>query len=93
MNEEHRFARHYRKFNLDALCNIAASAGGSTSRIAAIEKLEGGFSKALLMTKEDGSELVAKVPLRIAGPAFLTTASEVGTLEYSACVPVIASHP
>lgn len=37
------------------------------------------------MTK-DGSELIAKVPCRIAGPAFLTTASEVGTLEYSTCI-------
>ncbi|KAL3433347.1 hypothetical protein BDV09DRAFT_186722 [Aspergillus tetrazonus] len=42
----------------------------------------GGLSKALLMTREGGSELIAKVPCRIAGPAFLTTASEVGTLEY-----------
>ncbi|KAL3449523.1 kinase-like domain-containing protein [Aspergillus insuetus] len=81
-NEEHQLARHYRKFNLDALCDIAASAGGSTSRIAAIEKFEGWFSKAFLMTKENGSELVAKIPLRTAGPAVLTTASEVGTLEY-----------
>ncbi|RHZ45930.1 uncharacterized protein CDV56_101161 [Aspergillus thermomutatus] len=82
VNEDHQFARRYRQFNLDALCDIAATAGGSTSRITAIEKLEGGFSKALLMTKEDGSELIAKVPCRIAGPAFLTTGSEVGTLEY-----------
>ncbi|KAL2822110.1 kinase-like domain-containing protein [Aspergillus granulosus] len=82
VNEEHQFARRYRQFDLDALCNIVATAGGSTSRITDIEKLEGGFSKALLMTKEDGTELIAKVPCRIAGPAFLTTASEVGTLEY-----------
>ncbi|KAL3491197.1 hypothetical protein BJX62DRAFT_237435 [Aspergillus germanicus] len=81
-NEEHQLARRYRKFNLDALCDVAASAGGNTSRISAIEKFEGGFSKALLMTKENGSELIAKIPLRIAGPAVLTTASEVGTLEY-----------
>lgn len=38
------------------------------------------------MTKADGSELIAKVPCRIAGPAFLTTASEAGTLEYSTCI-------
>ncbi|KAI2956348.1 hypothetical protein CBS147323_9268 [Aspergillus niger] len=82
VDEDRQFARRYRKFNLDALCDIAAAAGESTSRIIAIEKLEGGFSKALLMKKEDGCELIAKVPCRIAGPAFLTTASEVGTLEY-----------
>ncbi|GES59319.1 phosphotransferase enzyme family protein [Aspergillus terreus] len=82
IDEDHQFSRRYRKFNLDALCDIAARAGGSTCRITAIEKLEGRFSKALLMKREDGSELIAKVPCRIAGPAYLTTASEVGTLEY-----------
>ncbi|KAG2415131.1 hypothetical protein HFD88_006322 [Aspergillus terreus] len=82
IDEDHQYSRRYRKFNLDALCDIAARAGGSISRITAIEKLEGGFSKALLMKRENGSELIAKVPCRIAGPAYLTTASEVGTLEY-----------
>ncbi|CRG88085.1 hypothetical protein PISL3812_05112 [Talaromyces islandicus] len=82
VDEDRQFARRYRKFNLDAVCDIVAAAGGSTSRIIAIEKFEGGFSKALLMKKEDGIELIAKVLCRIAGPAFLTTASEVDTLEY-----------
>lgn len=44
--------------------------------------MEGGFSKALLMRKENESEVVAKIPCQIAGPAGLTTASEVGVLEY-----------
>ncbi|KAL2866083.1 uncharacterized protein BJX67DRAFT_372762 [Aspergillus lucknowensis] len=48
INEDYQLARRYQQFNLDALCNIAATA----------------------------------VPCRIADPAFLTTASEVGTLEY-----------
>ncbi|KAH1740013.1 hypothetical protein KXW29_004016 [Aspergillus fumigatus] len=38
--------------------------------------MEGGFSKALLIQKENGKEGIAKVPCRIAGPAGLTTASE-----------------
>ncbi|BCS09290.1 phosphotransferase enzyme family protein [Aspergillus luchuensis IFO 4308] len=46
--------------------------------------MEGGFSKALLMEKENGCEVVAKIPFpcRIAGPVGLTTASEVGVLKY-----------
>jgi hypothetical protein len=48
----------------------------------AIEKMEGGFSKALLLRKEDGSEIIAKIPFPIAGPPKYTTASEVATLEY-----------
>ncbi|KAL4812314.1 hypothetical protein BDW67DRAFT_188827 [Aspergillus spinulosporus] len=43
IKEGHHFARRYQRFNLDALCDIAATAGGSTSRITAIEKLEGRF--------------------------------------------------
>jgi hypothetical protein len=41
------------KFDLDALCDIAAAVDGSPSPITIIEKLEGGFSKALLMKKEN----------------------------------------
>ena len=47
-----------------------------------IFRRSGGLSKALLMRKENGREVVAKIPCRIAGPARLTTASEVGVLQY-----------
>ncbi|KAK1147969.1 hypothetical protein N8T08_000485 [Aspergillus melleus] len=84
INEEDQFARRYQEFNIDALCDVAATApaGGSVSPITTIEKLEGGFSKALLMTKENGDEIVAKIPYRIAGPPVLTTGTEVGVLEF-----------
>lgn len=60
----------------------AASVGDSKSPISAVEKLEGGFSKALLMKKEDGTELIAKLPCVNAGPALHTTASEVVIMHY-----------
>lgn len=44
--------------------------------------MEGGFSKALLMRKVDGTEVVAKLPFKISGPAHYTTASEVAVLKY-----------
>jgi len=44
--------------------------------------MEGGFSKALLMRKKDGSEVIAKIPFPIAGPPKYTTASEVAVLRY-----------
>lgn len=75
------------RFNVDAVCDVAAAAGdGPPSRIATIDKMEGGLSKALLMRKENGREAVAKIPCRIAGPARLTTASEVGVLQYGMSV-------
>ncbi|KAE8352037.1 phosphotransferase enzyme family protein [Aspergillus coremiiformis] len=55
VNEQWQLGRRYIKFDLDALCDVAAAAGGDLSRITTVEKLEGGFSKALLMKKENGN--------------------------------------
>ncbi|EEP82215.1 predicted protein [Uncinocarpus reesii 1704] len=82
VDEPRQLARRYVSFNLDALCSIAAGAGGVSSPITAIEKMEGGFSKAFLMRKQNGEEVIAKIPCRNAGPSVLTTASEVAVLEY-----------
>lgn len=68
---------------MDELCNTAAAAGGKYSPVTAIDKMEGGFSKAFLIRKENRSEVIAKIPCHIAGPPTLTTAGEVGALEYS----------
>lgn len=34
------------------------------------------------MTRADGADVIAKIPCRISGPPGLTTAGEVGVLEY-----------
>ncbi|PWY67606.1 phosphotransferase enzyme family protein [Aspergillus sclerotioniger CBS 115572] len=82
VDEQRQLDRRYMNFDLDALCDVAAAVGDGSSPIITIEKMEGGFSKALLMTKKNGVEVIAKIPCHIAGPASLTTASEVGVLEY-----------
>lgn len=74
--------QRYLKFDLDQLCAVAASAGSTNSPIRTIEKMEGGFSKAFLMGKEDGTDVVAKLPLSIAGPPKYLTASEAAVLQY-----------
>ncbi|GLA19335.1 hypothetical protein AnigIFM62618_007004 [Aspergillus niger] len=76
VDEQHQLARRYVKFDVDALCNVATAVGDDPSPVISVEKMEGGFSKVLLMNKEYGTEVVAKLPCRIAGPAELTTASE-----------------
>lgn len=73
------------KFDLDALCDASAAAGPEPSPITAVEKMEGGFSKAFLMKRKNGTEVIAKLPCRNAGPPKLTTASEVAVLQYSMC--------
>ncbi|EFR05505.1 serine/threonine protein kinase [Nannizzia gypsea CBS 118893] len=82
INEKSQFDRRYVKFSLDALCDVAATAGGQFSPVRAIEKMEGGFSKALLMKKENGMEIVAKIACRNAGPPVYTTEPEVAILKY-----------
>ena len=44
--------------------------------------MEGGFSEVLLLKKEDGSELIAKIPCPNAGPPSYVTASEAAVMEY-----------
>ncbi|KAF1846161.1 uncharacterized protein K460DRAFT_313337 [Cucurbitaria berberidis CBS 394.84] len=82
-NEKKATDRRYVNLDVDRLCAVAASTGGQEhSPVYAIEKMEGGFSKALLLRKEDGSEIIAKLPFPIAGPPKYTTASEVAVLQY-----------
>jgi hypothetical protein len=82
INEQIQRRRRYVKFNLERLCEIAAAVGSSKSPINVVEKLEGGFSKALLMTREDGTKVIAKIPCANAGPPLYTTAAEVAVLKY-----------
>jgi hypothetical protein len=82
VNEAHACKRRFVRFNVDQLCSVAALVGGPLSPIQAIEKFEGGFSKALFMRKEDGREIIVKIPFPIAGPPNYTTASEVAVLHY-----------
>ncbi|EFE30980.1 uncharacterized protein ARB_02174 [Trichophyton benhamiae CBS 112371] len=82
INEEQQLQKRYLKFDVPRLCAVAAAAGPSTSPIVSISKMEGGFCKALLMRKADGTEVVAKLPSRVVGPARDSTSSEVATLKY-----------
>lgn len=82
-NEKYHCDGRFIEFDIDELCAIAASAGpGPPSPIHSIEKFEGGFCKALLLQKENGSELIAKLPFPIAGPPKQTTEAEVAVVKY-----------
>ncbi|RDW64359.1 uncharacterized protein DSM5745_09770 [Aspergillus mulundensis] len=72
----------YVKFNLDQLCRLAATQFSDTAKCTRVVKLEGNFNKALLLTMDDGNEVIAKLPCPNAGPQSLTTASEVATLKF-----------
>ena len=71
------------EFNIEQLCNKALSLCPSATSIQSCQKFEGGFSKAFVITTDDGNRLVAKLPTSVAGPPRLVTNSEVATMAYS----------
>jgi hypothetical protein len=79
-NEEKACARRYVKFNVDQLCDVVAAVGEQSSPVYTIEKMEGGFSRALLLRRKDESEIIAKILFSIAGPLGYTTTLEVAVL-------------
>jgi hypothetical protein len=82
VDEEQQFSKRYVKFDVEKLCHIVASVTKGASPVCKIDKIEGGFSKAFLMTMENGAEAIAKIPCPNAGRAMYSTASEVAVLEY-----------
>lgn len=69
-------------FNVDKLAQIAASTVDSKCCVAIEKYPDGQYSKAFLMTMEDGKQVVAKLPNPNAGQSHLTTASEVATMDF-----------
>lgn len=51
-----------------------------------VKCVEGQHNKAFILTMDNGSEVMAKIPNPNAGPAFYTTASEVATRQF-VCKP------
>ncbi|RAK84907.1 phosphotransferase family protein [Aspergillus costaricaensis CBS 115574] len=82
VDEKHQLEQRYVRFNIDNLCSQAASLFSSETRCMRIAKMEGNFSKAFLLTMDDGNEVIAKIPCPNAGPPVLTTECEVATLKF-----------
>jgi hypothetical protein len=82
MDEKQQFLKRRVKFDVRKLCDVVASLNKNGASVCKIDKMEGGFSKALLITTEDGMEVVAKIPCPNAGRAKYSTASEAAVLQY-----------
>lgn len=81
-NEDQEMARRSIHFDVKNFTQLAAKAAGS-SRCTNIRKYPDGlYSKAFLLTMEDGTEVVGKVPNPNAGRPYFTTASEVATMDF-----------
>lgn len=88
-NEQQQLALRHVEFSVSALKEAAANAVGASC--CDLRKLsEGLFNRAFLLTMNNGTEIVARIPTSISGPAYYTTASEVATIDFmrSLGVPV-----
>ncbi|KAG4444105.1 hypothetical protein IFR05_000458 [Cadophora sp. M221] len=83
-DEPEKLTVRYRKFDLDALLDVAVKTadGGARSCIKVLKCIEGQFNKAFLMTMDNGAEVLAKIPNPNVGSTFFTTASEVATRNF-----------
>lgn len=81
-NEEYEMSQRRVRFDVDALARRAAEAVGSRSCVRIEKYPDGMYNKSMLLTMDDDSQVVAKVPNPNAGVPHLTTASEVATMDF-----------
>ncbi|CAG8190541.1 unnamed protein product [Penicillium nalgiovense] len=81
--EESQLSKRYVRFDIGRLCDVVSNISGTgAQQVSSIAKMEGGFSKSLLMTTLDGSEYIVKIPCSNAGRPMYCTASEVAVLDF-----------
>lgn len=80
----------YFQFNFGALCQKIIELCPEASYIKTCRKVEGGFNRVFVFTLDTAKTIVARLPFRLAGPAKLTTISEVATVRY--CKSIAVSH-
>lgn len=81
-DEAREMAKRHVSFDVEALANTAADAMGSSHCDSILKLLDSNYSKTLLLTMDDGVQVVAKIPNPNAGRPHLTIASEVATMDF-----------
>ncbi|KAL9099824.1 MAG: hypothetical protein Q9163_004727 [Psora crenata] len=69
-------------FDFDALRHRVIELCPGATSIASYEKKEGGYNRSFIFTCDNAKRVVARLPTSVAGPARLTTNSEVATITY-----------
>jgi len=75
-------SQRYVRFNVNELARIAANAIGANICISIAKYPDGMYNKAMLLTMDNGVQVVAKIPNPNAGLPHFTTASEVATMDF-----------
>ncbi|QSZ29034.1 hypothetical protein DSL72_003544 [Monilinia vaccinii-corymbosi] len=71
------------RFNVNELARLAAEAVGEELCVSIEMYPDGMYNKAMLLTMDNGTQIVAKVPNPNAGIPHFTTASEVATMDFA----------
>jgi hypothetical protein len=82
-NVAHQQARRI-PFDFDALCRRVVHICSGADSILSYEKKEGGFNRVFIFQTNNMKVILAKLPFSNAGPAHLTTESEVATIKFCA---------
>lgn len=82
VNERYELSRRHVTFNVDNLCALVSSLPSVLAPVSRIDKQEGGFNKALIVTTANGKQLVVKIPFPALVPARYSVESEVATLKF-----------
>jgi hypothetical protein len=81
-NEPDQLARRHVRFDMNELVRVAAGSLGA-SACTEIKKLpKGNFNKTFLLTLDNGSQAIARIPNPNASRPHFSTASEVATADF-----------
>ncbi|PWY87070.1 hypothetical protein BO94DRAFT_596146 [Aspergillus sclerotioniger CBS 115572] len=72
----------YIEFDFGALCRKVLEVSPEASTIVNYQKVEGGFNRVFIFELDNTKRVVARLPFKLAGPAQLTTGSEIATIKY-----------
>ncbi len=81
-------SQHHVRFHVEELARLAAQSVGAKTCVSIEKYPDGMHNKAMLLTMDDGAQVVARVPNPNAGKPHFTTASEVASMDFVRCTNI-----
>lgn len=81
-DEQDRLRERRKYFNVPALKDTAAKIVGARSCVSMTKLTEGGFNKIFQLVMDNGTVVIARIPIPIGGPPFQTISSEIATMDF-----------
>jgi hypothetical protein len=81
-DEENQLRKRYHRFNVLELQRLAATSVNAQACVSMTKLAEGRYNKVFRLLMDNDIVVIARLPNANCGPSFLTTASEVATMEF-----------